>query len=104
MSLKDIKARTAARKATGVNQTYPEHAGKAKHAGAKPKRVALPVLAPCAHEGNVLERCHTCSGEAKHVRECEVHGKTTYRHVSDKVMNCERCQREGLGFEAEVPA
>jgi uncharacterized protein with PIN domain len=92
--LKDIRERTAARKKAGANQTYPQHAGKAK-----PGRAALPVLAPCQHEGNVLERCHTCRGEAKHVRECEVHGKATYKRVSDKVMNCERCQREGLGFE-----
>jgi uncharacterized protein with PIN domain len=96
-SLKRIRERTAARRKAGANQTYPQHAGKAS--AAKPKRAALPLLAPCKHEGNVLERCHTCQGEAKHVRECDVHGTCTHRRVSDKVMNCERCQREGLGFE-----
>jgi hypothetical protein len=53
----------------------------------EPKRTAL----PCVHEGNVLERCHTCGGEARHVRECDLHGKCTRGFVSNKVQSCSRC-------------
>ncbi|HEY1188515.1 MAG TPA: hypothetical protein VGE74_12760 [Gemmata sp.] len=98
MGAKEIVARTAARKAAGATQTYPHHAGKA----AAPVR-ALPVLAraPCAHEGIVLEHCHTCAGEARSVRECDRHEKATRVYVSDRVRSCDRCpqyaapEREG---------
>lgn len=49
------------------------------------------VLGVCEHEGNVLEWCHQCSGELKHVRECDLHGKCTRGYVSDKVRACAEC-------------
>lgn len=58
-------------------------------------KVELPVLRdPCAHEGNVLETCHTCKGadESRHVRECAKHDtKCTRAVVSDKVRACATC-------------
>lgn len=52
-----------------------------------PARVAL----PCIHEGGILERCHKCGGEGKHVRECDIHGKCTRAFVSAKVKACSQC-------------
>lgn len=50
-------------------------------------------MQPCRHEGNVLDRCHTCpaAAEGKHVRECDVHERCTRAYVSDRVRSCDRC-------------
>lgn len=46
----------------------------------------------CVHEGIVLEFCHGCSGEMKHVRQCEkFDDKCTRGVVSDKVRSCQTC-------------
>jgi hypothetical protein len=52
-----------------------------------------PIRSPlvCIHEGAILEYCHSCNGEAKHVRECDLHGKCTRGVVSDKVRSCSTC-------------
>lgn len=78
MSRDRIRARTAARKAAGENQTYPEHAGKAAHAGAG-ARTSLPLLkaAPCHYEGEILTPCRSCGSDLRHVRDCELHGSCT---------------------------
>lgn len=94
MSLADIQDRTAARKLAGAPQAYPEHAGKAPRRAPPPRPVALPVLAPCVHEGQLLELCHTCKGadESRHVRECDLYGdKCTRAVVSAKVRACATC-------------
>jgi hypothetical protein len=85
----EIVARTAARKAAGVNQTYPRAAAKAP----VPKvAVALPVLAPCAHEGDIIAPCHSCGAADRHVRDCEVHGQCTRVEAGKDVdMVCARC-------------
>lgn len=63
-------------------------------------------VVPCKHGGtdkDIIERCPLCQDGTRHVRECEVHGRCTHLHVSPKVMDCLRCQREHLGFEPDVP-
>lgn len=72
-------------------------------------RVALPVLAPCAHEGRVIEHCQTCSGskgEGRHVRFClhpspsdEDRDTCTRAYVSDKVQACVNCPDYTPGVE-----
>ncbi|HEY1186303.1 MAG TPA: hypothetical protein VGE74_01540, partial [Gemmata sp.] len=101
MPLSDIRARTAARKSAGVSQTYPHHARRAAARSA----VALPVLAraPCAHEGIVLEHCHTCAGESRSVRECDRHERATRVYVSDKVRSCDRCPQYAAPERAGDP-
>lgn len=62
-------------------------------------RLALPVLAPCAHEGRVVEYCKTCSnGDNRHVRFClhpspsdEDRDTCTRQPVSNKVQACSSC-------------
>lgn len=46
MSLDRIRERTAARKAAGVDQTYPRHAG-----GAEPKPAPRKTALPCRYVG-----------------------------------------------------
>lgn len=98
MPVSDIKARTAARKESGESQSYPQHAGKA----ARPKAfsTSLPVLkaAPCRYEGAVIDPCPTCSGEAKHVRDCDLHERCTRGTIRDargvvstRVQACDTC-------------
>jgi hypothetical protein len=53
--------------------------------------VTLLAVAPCVHEGGILERCHTCNGEGRHVRECDLHGTCTRDAVSPKVRACATC-------------
>ncbi len=109
MPLDDIRKRTAERLAAGANQTYPRHRGKAKavvrelvaRAHRRPL-VLLPPIAACKHGGSaadIMERCDGCAGGAKHGRECEVHTKCTHESVNPAVMDCRKCQLEGLGFE-----
>jgi hypothetical protein len=94
VSLEAIKARNEREKAAGVVHLHPEHAG-----GPRPKataRAALPVLAPCAHEGAVLEFCPTCrGGEGRHVRDCSHPDNPTERctreYVSAAAWSCDRC-------------
>lgn len=100
MSIKDLIARTAARKAAGESQSYPHHAGKATRSAAP--AVALPMLrAGCHHEGAIVEPCLTCSGDLRSVRDCDLHDRATRVYVSDKVQACDRCpqyaapEREG---------
>ncbi|AMV25531.1 hypothetical protein VT84_14125 [Gemmata sp. SH-PL17] len=54
MPIKDTRARTAARKAAGVDQTYPEHATGELRANARAIAVKpLPLsLVPCTHLGD----------------------------------------------------
>lgn len=107
MGVEEIRRRTAERKAEGKSGVYPQHAGKVPAATRTAVvRRSLP-LAPCANEGGVLERCHTCTGEMseqRSVRECDVHGKCTRIRVSGKVMDCDRCRRDGLGYAPEAVA
>lgn len=108
MGIEDLRREKAARKAAGTSGVYPQHAGKA---AARPKAsgaVALPVVVPpCVHGGtdaDIVERCPTCGGGARHVRECEVHGRCTREPVNPAVMDCARCRRDGLGYTPDVPA
>jgi len=83
--LKDIKEQTATRKAAGVIPTYPP----------APAPVTVPLRTlPCVHEGNVLERCHTCKGDnpARHVRECDKFERCTRGFVSGKIRACVTCE------------
>ncbi len=102
MSFQSILARKAVNKSAGVSRTYPQHRNRAAK---KPvARTALPVIAPCVHGGtdaDIIERCPSCNGGARHVRECEVHGRCTLEPVSPSVMDCARCRREGLGYAPE---
>ncbi len=65
--------------------------------GSTPRITPLPVTivrTPCAHEGGVLEVCHTCKGadESRSVRECDLHDdKCTREKVSRKVRSCAEC-------------
>jgi hypothetical protein len=66
------------------------------------KRTSLTVLSPCIHGGtddDILERCPSCNGGSKHVRECEIYEKCTWEEVNPSVMNCRKCRNEGLGYE-----
>ena len=65
----------------------------AERRNAKPVQAARTPL-PCIHEGQLLERCHTCpaSAESRHVRECEIHGTCTRSFVSSKVWSCDQCK------------
>lgn len=96
MTLDEIIRRTAARKAAGADQRYPHHAGKAKAVPPRKRGRAapapLPVLA-CVHEGVVVAPCGGCGGsEARHVRDCEVHGTATREEAGKDVgMVCARC-------------
>lgn len=50
---------------------------------------------PCVHEGNILEWCHTCNGEKRHVRECDHYDdKCTRALVSHKVRACVTCAKQ----------
>lgn len=101
MSFEEVRARNAAEKAAGIKRVY-SHGGRAKIGTA---RTALPVLADCIHGGtdaDIVERCPSCSGGGKHVRECAVHEKCTWEPVNPAVMDCRRCRREGLGFATKV--
>jgi hypothetical protein len=96
MSLRDIVKRTRARKKAGANQKYPEHAGKAKRGtpatAAKPAKRSLKVLPKCPHEGVVLVPCESCNGEARSVRDCELHGQCTRVDTGrDDVKVCATC-------------
>ena len=97
MGAKELKERKARDKAAGISRTYPEHADGPQLAR------ALPVL-PCAHGGtdaDIVERCPSCSGGGRHVRECAVHGTCTRDPVNPAVMDCGRCRRERLGYTPE---
>jgi hypothetical protein len=97
MGLAEIRARNEKWRAEG---TLPGAKGTGttatKPAVAKPARVPL-RLAPCVHEGAVLEFCKTCSGELRHVRDCALHERCTRGAVSDAVRACATCAdyREG---------
>lgn len=49
---------------------------------------------PCIHEGAILEWCHTCNGENRHVRECDIYDKCTRGFVSSSVKACTNCAKE----------
>lgn len=73
MPLDAIKARTAARRAAGIDQTYPEHAGAAP---APAPRAPLPVIRPaCAHLGARLPG-QPCGSP---LLRCDLHGDVTTR-------------------------
>jgi hypothetical protein len=46
---------------------------------------------PCIHEGAVLEWCNTCSGELRHVRDCDLHERCTRGVVGETVRSCATC-------------
>ncbi|HEY1189190.1 MAG TPA: hypothetical protein VGE74_16170 [Gemmata sp.] len=46
---------------------------------------------PCEHEGDVVEPCRTCAGEARHVRECDRHGRCTRTDAGKGVAVCAAC-------------
>ncbi len=99
MSFQSILARKAANKSAGVSRTYPQHRTRA--AKTPTTRTVLPVLAPCVHGGtdaDIIERCPTCNGGARHVRECEIHGRCTHAPVNPSVMDCARCRADDLGY------
>jgi hypothetical protein len=54
-------------------------------------------------DADIIERCPTCNGGGRHVRECEIHERCTLDPVNPKVMNCKKCRAEGLGYEPVVP-
>lgn len=62
--------------------------------GTKPhRRAATPARTPlCVYEGGIIERCHTCNSEGRHVRECDIHGTATRDYVSGKVKACTGCE------------
>lgn len=63
-----------------------------RKAASQPGRVAIePLRLPCVHEGPVLEWCHTCQGELKHVRECDLHEKCTRGLAGPLVRSCVGC-------------
>lgn len=64
-----------------------------------------PVQLPCIHEGAILVPCHSCRGEARHVRDCAIHGQVTREECGKDVdMTCARCRRDGLGYAAREAA
>lgn len=96
MPIADIRARTAARKSEGADQEYPHHATGER----APARIPLPVVAPCRHEGAIIERCPSCAGAGRHVRECRGRWKECTREpIGTARMNCVKCRAEGLGYE-----
>lgn len=55
---------------------------------------SLPVLrTQCKHEGAILEPCNQCGarGEARHVRDCDIHDKCTRGFVNNFMHWCGRC-------------
>ncbi len=67
----EVKARTADRKTRGVNQRYPEHAGRVRGGAV---RVTLPVLrAECPYQKDLQSECSTCAGpnEARRTYYCD---------------------------------
>ncbi len=82
LTFAEILARTAARRAAGTNQTYPQHTGKAKIT--QPIAPAAPKPSPdkpCVHRGkDVLrtEKCGPCGGKAQlKVFACSEFGECT---------------------------
>jgi hypothetical protein len=67
-----------------------------------PARVPLPVLAPCVHEGAVLEYCPTCRGEGRHVRDCDLHERCTRDAVSPVVRACASCPDHSARARPEI--
>lgn len=63
------------------------------------RRVALPVVETCVHEGAIITKCPTCSGEGRHVRACAKWKGITREPVGSARMNCVKCRAEGLGYE-----
>lgn len=107
--LDEIRERTRARKAAGLNQSYPHHAGRAVTL-VPSGRTPLPALAECRHGGtdaDVMERCEGCAAGALHVRECLADhgpnyepGKCTREPSGNaRIMSCRQCQAQSLGFE-----
>lgn len=45
----------------------------------------------CKNEGAVIRPCNSCSGESRHVRECDVHGECTRGRVSLAIRSCLDC-------------
>lgn len=86
MPMDQIRARTAALKA---GAPIPSAAGTRRP---PPARKALPVLLPCGHEGRIITPCHSCGGDNRHVRDCEIHGTCTRIDAGKDVdMVCARC-------------
>lgn len=46
---------------------------------------------PCRHEGQILERCHSCNSELRHVRDCELHDEPCTRGLRGRVRCCKDC-------------
>lgn len=107
MGLEEIRARTERRKAAGVNQTYPQHAGKAL-----PQ--SNPVKGPvgsdeCGHRSaspTGTTTCATCAGRVElKVFDCAVHGTCTLGKQVAGHWCCKGCtERTALEPPAEPVA
>ena len=91
LTLDQILARTAARKAAGANQTYPEHAGKAKGVASPPVTKPAPKPpGPCRHRGAEL------TGREREERKLS-HGRTWSlclhpdQPLGEAVCSCKGC-------------
>lgn len=54
--------------------------------------VAKPHRLPCINEGAVLEWCNTCTGELRHVRDCDLHDRCTRGVISENIRTCATCR------------
>lgn len=72
---------------------YQEKWGLPKVKAAPPPASPARESPPCVREGAVLEFCTACpaSAEAKHVRDCDLHGKCTRASLGGPVRGCDRC-------------
>lgn len=102
MSFDSIVARCSRERAAGIRRVYPQHNQATR---AATLRTTLPML-ECQHGGtdaDILERCPSCSGGGRHVRECALHGTCTHEPVNPAVMDCRKCRAEGLGYAPVTP-
>jgi len=63
-------------------------------------RAAVRAL-PCISEGQVIEWCKSSTGtqaDNRHVRDCDVHERTTRQFLSPLVKNCAECKDYGIAF------
>lgn len=86
MSLSSVRARNAALRTAGELPGALGAAPTITHVG-QVSRIPL----PCIYEGNTVERCHTCNGEAKHTRECDFFDELVTRGAVGKLRSCSTC-------------
>lgn len=112
-SLDQIIEDTRRLKESGDPLLFPEHAGKTftsvdpaelasrLHA----HKISLSVV-DCKYGGtdkDIIERHPDCKTGARHRRGCDKWKVVTRSPVGTAVMNCEKCKREGLGYEPVPP-